>query len=144
MACGATEPALEAIRQAMVGPEIVAFVRAHIVTRLTDQIGPRLTMAMLDDLVDKLGVEDENPSGEVQTSVPPPASTPRPIARMRPRPGSSPRVKPRYSVVLVDADRVGRSTLALLAAHGVGRGDVRSHDVPTEELLEAARRALAP
>jgi CheY-like chemotaxis protein len=186
-------------------------VRAHIVTLLTDQIGPRLTMAMLDDLLDKLGVEDADPSGDVQTSVPPPASMPRPIARMRPRPGSSPRVKPRFSVVLVDADRVGRSTLArallrakwdvtavdtaadmtstlqagepidvllidahhaeletivasvvsarpkvavvirswdaarsraLLAAHGVKRGDVRSHDAPTEELLEAARRAL--
>src|SRR5271166_1572169 len=106
MACGATEPALEAIRQAMVlagrddlpltGPEIVAFVRAHIVTLLTDQVGPRLTMAMLDDLVDKLGVEDADATSDAQVSVPPPASMPRPIARMRPRPGSSPRVKPRF------------------------------------------------
>jgi len=221
MACGATEPALEAIRQAMVlagredlpltGPEIVAFVRAHIVTPLTDQIGPRLTMAMLDDLVEKLGVEDADASGEAQVSVPPPASMPRPIARLRPRPGSSPRVKPRLSVVLVDADRVGRSGVArallrakwdvtavdsaaemastldagepvdlllvdahhaeletilaavvsarpnvavvirswdaarsraLLAAHRIERCEVRSHDAPTEELLEAARRAL--
>jgi hypothetical protein len=223
MACGATEPAIEAIRQAMVlagredlpltGPEIVTFVRAHLVTLLSDQIGPRLTMAMLDDLLDKLGVEEVDPLGDMQSSVPPPASIGRPIARVRPRAGSSPRVKPRFSVVLVDADRVGRSTLArallrekwdvtamdtaadmvsalqagepvdvllidahhadletilaavvsarpnaavvirswdvarsraLLAAHGVARGEVRSHDAPTEELLEAARRAVDP
>jgi hypothetical protein len=221
MACGATDPALEVIRQAMVlaarddlpltGPEIVAFARAHIVTMLTDQIGPRLTMAMLEDLVHKLGVEDADAADDAQESVPPPASIPRPIARMRPRPGSSPRVKPRTSVVLVDNDRVGRSTVArallrakwdvtavdsaaemastldagepidvmlvdahhaeletilaavvsarpnvavvirswdaarsraLLAAHRIERCEVRSHDAPTEELLEAARRAL--
>ena len=221
MACGAREPALEAIQQAMVlaeredlpltGPEIVAFVRAHVVPLLTDQIGPRLTVAMLEDLVDELGVEGPDASGDAQASVPPPASIPRPIARLRPRPGSSPRVKPRFSVVLVDDDRVGRSGVArallrakwdvtavdsaaemattlqaaepidlllvdahhpeletileavvaarpnvavvirswdaarsraLLAAAGVERCEVRSHDAPTEELLEAARRAL--
>lgn len=220
MACGAAEPAHEAIRQAMLlagrdelpltGPDIIAFVRAHLLTLLTDQIGPRLTMALVDDLVEKLGTDDADASGEVQTSVPP-ASIPRPIARLRPRPGSSPRVKPQLSVVLVDADRVGRSTVArallrekwdvtaietvaemvaalqsgepvdlllvdghhgdadamleavlsarpgvavvvrsgdaarsrgLLTALGAERFDVRSHDAPTEELLEAARRTL--
>ncbi len=220
MACGATEPAQEAIRQAMLlagrdelpltGPEIVAFVRAHLLTLLTDQIGPRLTMALVDDLVDKLGADEAEASGEMQASVPP-ASIPRPIARLRPRPGSSPRVKAQHSVVLVDADRVGRSVVArallrekwnvtavetvaemvaalqsgepidllLIDAHhgdadamleavmsarpgaavvvrsgdaarsrellitlGARRFDVRSHDAPTEELLEAARRTL--
>lgn len=221
LACGASEPALEAIRQAMLlagrdelpltGPDLVAFVRAHLMTLLSDQIGPRLTMALLDDLVDKLGVGDAEASEEVQASVPPPASIPRPIARMRPRPASSPRVKPHLSVVLVDADRVGRSTVArallrqkwdvtavdsvaelvaalqagdpvdtllidghhadaeamleavlsarpnvgvvmrsgdparargLLAALGAERYEVRSHDAPTEELVEAARRTI--
>ncbi len=220
MACGTPESAHEAVRQAMLlagrdelpltGPDIVAFVRAHLMTLLSDQIGPRLTMALMDDLVDKLGVEDADASGEVQASVPP-ASIPRPIARLRPRPGSSPRVKPQVSVVLVDADRVGRSALArallrakwdvtavesvadlvatlqagdpidmllidghhadaeaiidavvsarpgagivmrsgdaarsraLLTALGAERFEVRSHDAPTEELVEAARRTL--
>lgn len=220
MACGAPEAAHEAVRQAMLlagrdelpltGPDIVAFVRAHLMTLLSDQIGPRLTMALMDDLVDKLGADDADASGEVQSSVPP-ASIPRPIARLRPRPGSSPRVKPQVSVVLVDADRVGRSAVAramlrakwdvtavesvadlvatlqagepidmllidghhadaeamidavvsarpgvgivmrsgdpararsLLTALGAGRFDVRSHDAPTEELVEAARRTL--
>jgi hypothetical protein len=221
LACGATEPALEAIRQAMVlagreelpltGPEVVAFVRAHLAALLSDQIGPRLTIAMIDDLAEKLGVEDARASGDMQSSIPPPASIPRPVARFRPRPGSSPRVKPRTSVVLVDADRVGRSTLArtllrakwdvtavdtaadmvatlqsgepidvllvdahhaeietilgavlsarpdvavvirswdaarsraLLTSLGAERYEVRSHDAPPEELLEAARRAI--
>jgi hypothetical protein len=221
MACGASEPALEAIRQAMVlagredlpltAPEIVAFVHAHLVPLLTDQIGARLTMALLDDLSDKLGVEDADASSNLEGSVPPPASIGRPIARMRPRRASAPRVKPRFSVVLVDADRVGRSTLArallrakwdvtavdtaadmastlqagepidlvlidghhaevevilgavlssrpnaavvvrswdaarsraMLATLGAERYEVRSHDAPSEELLEAARRAL--
>jgi hypothetical protein len=193
----------------LTGPEIVAFVHAHLVPLLTDQIGPRLTMALLDDLGEKLGVEPSDASGEIQSSVPPPASIPRPIARMRQ--GSSPRVKPKFSVVLVDADRVGRSTVArallrakwnvtavdtaadmatalqagepidvllidahhaeletilasvlsarpsvalvirswdaarsraLLAGLGAERYEVRSHDAPPEELLEAARRAL--
>lgn len=220
MACGASDAAHEAIRQAVVlagrddlpltGPEIVAFVRAHLVPLLTDHIGPRLTMALLDDLVEKLGAEGADASGEVETSVPP-ASLPRPIARLRPRRASSPRVKPQISVVLVDDDRVGRSSVAramlrekwnvtavdtvpelvaalqagepvdlllidahhadaeamleavlsarpgaavivrsgdaarsrgLVVALGAERYDVRSHDAPTEELLEAARRAL--
>jgi CheY-like chemotaxis protein len=222
LACGATESALEAVRQAMVlaeredlpltGPEIVAFAHAHLVPVLSDQIGPRLTMALLDDLVAELGTDEADASGDAEASVPPPASIPRPIARMRPRP-SSPRVKPKHSVVLVDADRVGRSGVARallrakwdvaavdtaadlaatlhagesidlllidghhpeaeailaavlraspnaavvvrswdaarsraqLAALGAARYDVRSHDAPTEELLEAARRALGP
>ncbi|HEX8793579.1 MAG TPA: hypothetical protein VF765_21700 [Polyangiaceae bacterium] len=221
MAFGAPEPAHEAVRQAMVlagrdelpltGPDIVAFVRAHLVTPLTDQIGPRLTLALLDDLVEKLGGEDADASGEMQASVPPPASLPRPIARMRTRRLSSPRVKPQFSLVLVDADRVGRSSVArallrakwdvtavdtvselvatlhagepidmvlidghhadaqamleavlsarpgagivmrsgdagraraLLTALGAERFEVRSHDAPTEELVEAARRTL--
>jgi hypothetical protein len=221
LACGSSEPALEAIRQAMVlarrddlpltAPEIVAFVRAHLVPLLTDQIGPRLTMALLDDLLEKLGVEEAEASGEVQSSVPPPASMGRPIARVRTRRASAARVKARFSVVLVDADRVGRSTLArallrakwdvtavdtaadmastlqagepvdlvlvdghhaevelilgavlsarpkaavvvrswdaarsraMLTGLGAERYEVRSHDAPSEELLEAARRAL--
>jgi hypothetical protein len=221
LACGATEPALEAVRQAMVlagredlpltGPEIVAFVHAHLVPLLSDQIGPRLTMALLEDLVAELGTGETDASGGMQSSVPPPASIPRPIARMRTGPVSSPRVKPKHSVVLVDGDRVGRSGVARaflrakwdvtavdtaadlaatlqagesvdvvlidghhaeaetilamilrarpnaavvvrswdaarsraqLVALGAVRCEVRSHDAPTEELLEAARRAL--
>lgn len=222
LACGAAEPAHEAVRLALVmagrdelpltGPEIVAFVRAHLMTLLSDQIGPRLTMALIDDLVEKLeGGGDAEASGEAQSSTPPPASIPRPIARLRPRPGSSPRVKPQAAVLLVDADRVARSAVArallrakwdvtavdtaaeldsalqsgesidlllidgnhpeaeamleailsdrpsvgvvirsgdasrsraLLTALGAERYEVRSHDAPTEELLEAAKRTV--
>ncbi len=69
------------------GPELVAFVRAHLLPILSADIGPRLTMALLDDFVAKhearSGVRDKE----------------APEARRR-------------SVILVDPDRIGRPAVA--------------------------------
>ena len=66
------------------GPELLAFVRAHLLPILSAAVGPRLTMAMLDDFVAK----HEARSGER-------SSKDRPLG-----------------VVVVDPDRVGRPALA--------------------------------
>jgi hypothetical protein len=119
MAFGAAEPVAVIIAQALIsasrddlpgsGPDLVAFVRAHLLTTLSDHIGPRLTMALVDDLaaqIDPTGVAPTDPSV-------PPSSMPRPVARVASRARSSPRVRSeRVGVLLVDADRVGRTTLA--------------------------------
>jgi len=92
------------------GPDLVAFVRAHLMTTLTEQIGARLTLALLDDLVGQL-----DPSGipPPPDSAAPPSSVPRPVARIAMSPVSSPRIRPMsLAVLLVDEDRVGRATLA--------------------------------
>jgi hypothetical protein len=103
--------------------EMVAFVRAHMLTSLSDQIGPRLTMALVDDLLLRLDLP-----ASVVVDEPPPSSVPRPIARIAARAassGSSPTIpssrvrKATLGIILVDADRVGRTAVAraLLRAH---------------------------
>jgi hypothetical protein len=86
--------------------DVVAFARAHLTATLAAEVGPRLTMALLDDLVARL-----EPATADATSLPP-VSMPRPVARVRLAPASRPRVVARPRVVLVDADRVGRTALA--------------------------------
>jgi CheY-like chemotaxis protein len=122
MAFGAVEPAIEAVAHALTragrdelpstGPEIIAFVRVHLLRSLSDQVGPRLTMALLDDLIAQLETgEGALPAGS-QPSVPP-ASTARSVKRALERPtASSARVKRQVSVLLVDGDRVGRTAVA--------------------------------
>ena len=69
------------------GPELLAFVRAHLLPILSSDIGPRLTMALLDDFVAK----HEARSGVREKEA---------------------RAPHRRSVLLVDPDRVGRPALA--------------------------------
>jgi CheY-like chemotaxis protein len=114
MACGSSGAALDLLDQALVRAgrdelpgstsELVAFVRAHLLGPLSEEIGPRLTMALVDDLVAELG---EPASVPAQPTVPP-ASVARPVAQShhRSHPG------PPLGIVLVDADRVGRTSLA--------------------------------
>jgi hypothetical protein len=140
MALGSPASAAAAVVQALAladrdelphaGPEIVAFARAHLLMPLSDHIGPRLTMALLDDLIVQL---DPASASEIQGSVPP-ASMPRPVARIAVRAPPSSRQRPRLGVLLVDADRVGRTTLAraLLRA----KWDVTLVDSP-EDLASA-------
>jgi CheY-like chemotaxis protein len=96
--------------------ELVAFVRAHLLSPISEQIGARLTMALVDDLVEKLDaltplpVEEPIPSSEVP---PPPSSVPRPIARIATQAPQSQRVrKGTLGILLVDGDRVARTAVA--------------------------------
>jgi len=117
LAYGSVAPAHAAVDRALAlagrhelpptGPELVAFARAHLMTALTDDIGPRLTIALIDDLVAQLDPASATPQGSV-----PPASMPRPVARAA-RPASSPRVRGTpLGVLLVDADPIARTALA--------------------------------
>lgn len=119
LAFGDAQPAHAAIAQALSAAgrdelpssaaDVIDFVRAHMLAPLSEQIGPRLTMALVDDLVEKL---DPPPSSQREEPAPP-SSMPRPIARIAPRSASSPRVrKDVLGVLLVDADRVGRTAVA--------------------------------
>lgn len=69
------------------GAELLAFVRAHLLPILSADIGPRLTMALLDDFVAK---------HEARSGV---------------RDRESPEAR-RRSVMLVDPDRIGRPAIA--------------------------------
>jgi hypothetical protein len=118
MAYGSRAPAALAVRRALVlagrqdlpgsPSELLAFVHAHLVPILMTEIGPRLTMALVDDLA----VELAPISSTLPLASEPPESLPRPVARLALRPRSSPPVKMELSVLLVDLDRVWRSMLA--------------------------------
>jgi hypothetical protein len=118
MAYGSPAPAVLALRHALVlagrqelpesPSDLVAFVHTWLVPILMAEIGPRLTMALVDDLVGDLA-----PISSTQTLASgPPESVPRPVARVALRSRSSPPAKMDLSVLLVDLDRVGRSMLA--------------------------------
>jgi CheY-like chemotaxis protein len=69
------------------GPELLAFLRAHLVPILSGDVGARVTMALLDDFIAK---------NEVRSGV---------------RDKEAPGVR-RRAVLLVDPDRVGRPAMA--------------------------------
>jgi hypothetical protein len=118
MAYGSRKPAVAALEHALAlagrrelparPDEVVGFVRAHLLDILTAEVGPRLTMALIDDLV--LSIES-TPEDEVSVSGPP-ESMPRPVARVELRSRASAPSKADLSVLLVDPDRVGRASLA--------------------------------
>jgi hypothetical protein len=114
MAFGGVQAANAAIAQALAltgrhelpptGPALLAFVRAHLLAPLSEEIGPRLTMALVDDLVALL---------DPATVPVPPRSSSEASSGGGTLPKSSPRVRGlRLAVLLVDADRLGRTTLA--------------------------------
>jgi hypothetical protein len=118
LAYGSRAPAILALRRALVSagrqdlPEapsdLVAFVRARLVPILMVEIGPQLTMAIVDDLVADLApISTTQPlaSGVAE-------SMPQPVARVALRSRSSVPPKAELSVLLVDPDRVWRSMLA--------------------------------
>lgn len=92
------------------GPDLVAFVRAHLLELLSDQIGPRLTLALVTDLVGQL---DPGVPGRAHEPSAPPTSLTRPLRAPNLAPTSEPRMRPAsLGVVLVDSDRIGRTALA--------------------------------
>jgi hypothetical protein len=118
MAYGSKPPAAAALERALAlagrhdlparGAEAVAFVRAHLMDILTVEVGPRLTMALIDDLVVSI---ESTPEEEVPGSAPP-ESMPRPVARVELRSRATQPTRAEVCVLLVDPDRVGRASLA--------------------------------
>lgn len=95
-------------------PELLTFLRAALLPVLSDDLGPRLAMAVLDDFIakheERSGIRRKDAGG-----APAPApSAPRPLGRIAVRPRKPPQAQAphRTRVLLVDADRVGRSALA--------------------------------
>lgn len=124
-AYGALEDAQAVIERALVdggrselpasGPELLAFVRAHLVPILSSDIGPRVTMTLLDDFIAKhearSGVRDKEA-----------------------------RETRRRSVLLVDPDRVGRPALARALLRGGCHVTVVDSAAQLEELSAAGER----
>jgi hypothetical protein len=115
MAYGSPAPALQALNRALLlagraelpgdPSELVAFVHAHLLPILIAEIGPRLSMALVDDLVADLApVSSTLPLG--------PPESPRALARVSLRSRTAAPRKTELSVLLVDLDRVWRSMLA--------------------------------
>jgi hypothetical protein len=142
MALGAREAAQQVIARGLVdsgrselpttGLELVAFVRAHLLEPMTDHIGARLTMALVTDLEAQL--DPTVPGSVLEPSVPPTSLT-RSV-RQPPTSGAAPKM----AVVLIDADRVGRTSLARALLRGAC--EVLVADVPAD--LETALDAADP
>jgi hypothetical protein len=151
LAYGSPAAAVHALRRALVlagrshvpdGPEdLVAFVHARLVPILIAEIGPRLTMALVDDLVaDVAPISSTQPLRPVE-------SVAQPVARVALRSRSSPPTKMALSVLLVDHDRVWRSMLArdlVRVRWGVSVIDAVVTAFPTVVLVaRASNRATA-
>lgn len=116
------------------GPELIGFVRVHLVAILTGELGARLTLALLDDLAAELGLDAEEPESRVRArSSAPAASARRPIARLDLRASVTPEPGPMLGVLVVDPDKISRPALAraLLRA----RWSVTMVDSPAEVAL---------
>jgi hypothetical protein len=149
LALGTRESALRVVEQGLVAagraelpesaPELVGFVRAHLLEPLSDHMGPRLTMALVTDLVAEL---DPGVPGSVLAPSSPPTSLTRPL-RAPPTSGvGGPRARAaqKMAVVLVDGDRIGRTALARALLRG--QCEVMVADLPSD--LDAALNAADP
>ncbi len=103
------QAALRAARRTVLPPDALAlldFVRAYLMGPLTEELGPRLVSALIDDLADEL-------AQQTGSAHPDPPSVSRMIlehaASDAPK-SSGIRVRP--SLLLVDADRFARASLA--------------------------------
>lgn len=98
------ESALRSSRRTALPTEVeplLDFVRAHLVGPLTEELGPRMVSALLDDLATEL-------RGPAKPKMPSRAPVP-------PQPTDAPKssgVRFRASVLLCDADRLARASLA--------------------------------
>lgn len=110
------------------GPEIVDFARAYLMSILTGELGPRLTLTLLEDLVERLDPPPEEPGSGVRTA--PPGSMPRRIARIDFRPSLTPAQAAALSVVVVDPDRIRRPALARAMLRA--KWAVRAVEAPAE------------
>jgi hypothetical protein len=116
--------------------DLLAFVRAHLVSILTGELGPRLTMALLDDLEALLDPAPADSHVRALRSAAPDSSSPaipgssrREIARLDFRPNATPPPSTLLGVLVVDPDRINRPVLAralLRARWGVTMVDSRA------------------
>jgi ActR/RegA family two-component response regulator len=83
--------------------EILVFVRTGLLPVLSEDLGPRLTMTVVEDFV----TAHEIRSGVRKKE----SAAPKPVARVEVRPRGSTKDR-RVRVLLVDADRIGRLALA--------------------------------
>jgi hypothetical protein len=135
LAAAALARALAHARRATV-PEavtdLVDFTRGYLLEILRVDVGPALALALVEDLLARLLEMGAAPPSE------PPESMQRPVARITLRPSSKPPAT-RRSVLLVDPDRIRRSTLAralLRAQWGVTVADT------VEQLVDTLHGAL--
>ena len=93
------------------GAELLGFVRAHLVAILTSELGPRLTITLLDDLATRLDPGPADAISEVRAATAPPFSGPRPAGEhpTSSRPSGQLGV---LGVLLIDPNRVARTALA--------------------------------
>jgi hypothetical protein len=99
------------------GVELLGFVRVHLVPILTGELGARLTMALLDDLEEKLDPAPADSAVRARglaspTSSAPPESMQRRIAKLDFRPNVTPMPSAMLGVLVVDPDPIGRPVLA--------------------------------
>lgn len=141
-ACGSREAALSTLRVALVRAELdgvpdtpeeaLLFVRAHLLGKLSEDVGARLALSLIDDLTERL----EGPSESGVMPLAPPSSAGR-VARLSVR--SIQQAK--GTLLLIDKDALRRATVARLLLPG--RWDLRtasSHD----EVFDAARDGELP
>jgi hypothetical protein len=142
MAYGSNELAVAALTRALVRagratvPEpvtdLVVFTRGYLLEILRLDLGPARALALVDDLLARLLEIAAPPPSE------PPESVQRPVARITLRPASKPPAT-RRSVLLVDPDRIRRSTLARALLRV--QWDVTVVDT-VEQLVDALHGAL--
>ena len=107
---------------------ILDFVRAHMMGALTEELGPRIVSALLDQLADELAKFDDEQHHDPPSSRRPIESFERPVVTSEVPKSSG--VRLRSSVVLVDPDRFARSNLARTLI--TGSCDVAAAETPLD------------
>jgi hypothetical protein len=91
--------------------DMLVFVLGPLFSVLSAEIGPRLAKALVEDFTARFDAPPDS-SPARPTSSAPPQSVPRAVARVSLRSRSSPPAAPDRRALLIDADRVGRATMA--------------------------------
>ncbi|MGH7439605.1 MAG: hypothetical protein ACRENE_28275 [Polyangiaceae bacterium] len=142
-ACGSRQAAVSTLRLGLLRAGLdgvpdtpdgaLLFVRAHLLAKLSQDVGPRLAMALVDDLSERLEPSPE--SGVVP--VPPPSSAQR-VARLSVRSSGEPA---RGILLIVDKDPLRRASVARLLVPA--RWDLRTAS-SQEELIDVAKEDEDP
>ncbi len=117
--------------------DLLVFVLGPLRSVLSAEIGPRLARALVEDFTARLDDQPEPERPRLGSSAPP-QSMPRAVARVSLRPRSSQPVPPERIVLLVDADPVGRASLARALVRA--RWGVRVVE-SVEDALDAVRES---